>query len=609
MCASREPPSSCQLQNKRVWPPRGTVFVMAAAFVGLGLEKSLRLQPPAALCGHVRGSSEALLASAAPPNAVSGDAAATALGAEWPHGAALLASAGALGLKVRAATNRQKSRPRASRVFAVQEAMPATSSTEGSSCSAVVVGGGPAGLVAALMLAKRGWHVTVIERNDNPANYDPGRGFTYLIDGRGQNCLKALGGDDLFSRLRDASVGMSAARIGYVTPEGLKVKVNPIKDKTRESYWLPRHAFVQLLLDEVQKESKIQLICSATLESLTQEGGGVVASGSVPSGPFKASGTLLVGADGIGSAVRSQLEKWDGDQGRYVPRTFDSPAAGLRYKVLTLPGELPIDTETGPNACDSASYLAVPGVAPSGTKLRLGILPISGQYGMRTANAITNPADKFWEVSSVEELREYAKVQWPHFPIFDFVSEEELTRFAEDRGGRFPAPQHSPSAAWFPTQAPHGKTPAAVLVGDALHAFPPDLGQGVNSAMEDVMVLRDALDREGEDKGSLAAVAQNYEAERMPDTEALVQMMRVAAPFQYKQNVFRFRLWNLCFLARLLLNKASSFFDLPSFLQVQKSELRYREAWQRGRRGAFRATSAALLLLGGSAAALARLVH
>lgn len=38
----------------------------------------------------------------------------------------------------------------------------------------MVVGAGPAGLAAALMLAKKGWAVSVFERSSDPAAYDPG---------------------------------------------------------------------------------------------------------------------------------------------------------------------------------------------------------------------------------------------------------------------------------------------------------------------------------------------------------------------------------------------------------------------------------------------------
>ena len=37
-----------------------------------------------------------------------------------------------------------------------------------------------------------------------------------------------------------------------------------------------------------------------------------------------------------------------------------------------------------------------------------------------------------------------------------------------------------------------------VLLGDAAHAFPPDLGQGVNAALQDVLVLHDTLEQCGD---------------------------------------------------------------------------------------------------------------
>lgn len=67
--------------------------------------------------------------------------------------------------------------------------------------NALVVGGGPAGLATALMLAHRGWtNITVLEKR-TAADYDePDKSFNYLIDGRGQKLTDLLGLTELLSR-------------------------------------------------------------------------------------------------------------------------------------------------------------------------------------------------------------------------------------------------------------------------------------------------------------------------------------------------------------------------------------------------------------------------
>ncbi|CAJ1332960.1 unnamed protein product, partial [Effrenium voratum] len=171
----------------------------------------------------------------------------------------------------------------------------------GASRVAAVIGAGPAGLAAALMLAKRRWRVRLYERSANPAAYDPGKGFMYLIDGRGQHCLKSLN-VDLFERLVDESVAMADAKIGVLTPEGLTERVNPIKDAARKSYWIPRHAFVGILLDEVRRCEDISLHLESGSLSLSHDAGFRI-------GDEEGDVSLLVGADGYRSTVRERMEE------------------------------------------------------------------------------------------------------------------------------------------------------------------------------------------------------------------------------------------------------------------------------------------------------------
>jgi len=51
---------------------------------------------------------------------------------------------------------------------------------------------------------------------------------------------------------------------------------------------------------------------------------------------------------------------------------------------------------------------------------------------------------------------------------------------------------------------------AVILVGDAVHCFPPDLGEGVNSGLEDVL----ELDKSLKEHASLGEAAEAYGRER-----------------------------------------------------------------------------------------------
>ncbi|OLQ11892.1 hypothetical protein AK812_SmicGene4231 [Symbiodinium microadriaticum] len=192
----------------------------------------------------------------------------------------------------------------------------ATGDATAASPEAVVVGAGPAGLAAALMLSQRGWKVKVLEKTPDPASYDPGKGFMYLIDGRGQKCLQELN-PELFAKLVESSVGMADAKIGVLTPKGLTESVNPIKAAN----------------EEAKKKENISLSVEVEIDDIVFDGQFHVKATS--------SDAPLEGLAGV------RLEAMDGAKGHFAVDARNSPSAGLRYKVLTLPGEFKLDTPAG----------------------------------------------------------------------------------------------------------------------------------------------------------------------------------------------------------------------------------------------------------------------
>ncbi len=123
----------------------------------------------------------------------------------------------------------------------------------------LIVGGGPAGLATALILAKRGWtEITVLEKRPAADYYEPDKSFNYQIDGRGQKLTDLLG---LTQQLAEISVPNTEFNLTQIKADGAeKTSKLPIVDPNRKTaYWLPRRAFVRLLYQEIQRKWQNQI--------------------------------------------------------------------------------------------------------------------------------------------------------------------------------------------------------------------------------------------------------------------------------------------------------------------------------------------------------------
>mmetsp|Transcript_9644 Transcript_9644/g.33883 ORF Transcript_9644/g.33883 Transcript_9644/m.33883 type:complete len:242 (+) Transcript_9644:698-1423(+) len=174
---------------------------------------------------------------------------------------------------------------------------------------------------------------------------------------------------------------------------------------------------------------------------------------------------------------------------------------------------------------------------------RLGLLPHRDTNTPRTANIIKPASHEVWKISTGAEFEKYASDCFPQLGQ-GVISTEEAEQFVQGKPGRFPAPRFVPRLA-----ACVGST-SAFLVGDAAHAFPPDLGQGLNSALEDAQCLEDSLSA-----GAETAV-EAYQTKRGPAAEALCRIVCVGFPYQYNQGpIWREKIFFAGFVLRLGLSK------------------------------------------------------
>jgi kynurenine 3-monooxygenase len=438
----------------------------------------------------------------------------------------------------------------------------------------LIVGGGPCGFATALMLAKRGWtKITVLEKRPTADFYEPDKAFNYLIDGRGQKFTDLLG---LTDKLAEIGFPNSEFTLTRIQANGSRktLKLPFIDPNRKEAYWLPRRLFVQLLDREIDRnwQDNIKVLFNTKCTAIALQQDKIKISASTGDGDAIAfEPSLLIGCDGINSIVRNTLKEWDkSSPSRFEMKPFPSPSSGLRYKVLTLPPNFPIDSEGKERALSYMTYIFYSAFRDRRRSVFLGLFPLKNPNENRTANIVTPPDHQIWELTNGEDLYQFFEQAFPQLPVRQAILPQE------SEGGYFPEPQYCSGLSYRTTAA------NVLLLGDAVHCFPPDIGQGVNSALEDVCVLDGVLAQTNDD---LSVALPQYESLRSPDVKALIRLAQVAYPWQYNQSTIGKQLWSINFFLRLVLSRIlPPVFNPPAFFLIQNYRLSYQEIWSMAQR-------------------------
>ena len=286
--------------------------------------------------------------------------------------------------------------------------------------------------------------------------------------------------------------------------------------------------------------------------------------------------TLLVGCDGLNSIVRQTLHQWEqGKSEDFAMMKFSSPSAGLKYKVLTLPPQFPLSEKEGDLSQSTMAYAIRSTFRERNQAISLGLLPVKNPDIPRTANIITSPDHQIWQLKTPEAVESFFQEAFPQLPLAKIITPKEIARFVASDGGAFPIAQYCSRLYQIWGQPQDNQGTAVILLGDAVHCFPPDIGQGVNSALEDVYLLHEIL---GETNDNFAEALLRYQNLRQPDIKALIRLVQFSYPWQYNQDPFQKRLWSINFFLRFLLSRVFPFlFNPHSFLLIQNHELSYSE--------------------------------
>ncbi len=343
-------------------------------------------------------------------------------------------------------------------------------STPPSEVDCLVVGGGPVGLLTAILLGRAGLRVSVVERW--PRRYPLPRACT--IDHEALRILQAAGVMADHADLFEPSQG---PRGGYQFRNGDGELLRSIDwNRPAESGWANTNGFYQPDLEAVLEEMAGPTVHRGwTFDSLAQDGAGISTRILSTDGPATVRSRWLVGADGANSPVRDALGIGVGDSG------FEADWLVIDYRPLV---EERWDAFVV-QYCDPRQPATAVNSGPGRRRFEF----------MRRDDV------------SVEELGQEATAWRLMAPWGVTPDTAELERHAV----------YTFRGRWAETW----RADRAFLAGDAAHLMPPFLGQGLCAGLRDARALAWRL---GMVHAGLAApsVLDSYGPERLGHVREII---------------------------------------------------------------------------------------
>jgi 2-polyprenyl-6-methoxyphenol hydroxylase-like FAD-dependent oxidoreductase len=314
--------------------------------------------------------------------------------------------------------------------------------TETTTCC--IVGGGPAGMVAGLLLARHGTEVLVLEKHGD-----------FLRDFRGDTLhpstlelLNELGWIDEFLRLPhtkmpQVTVDMAGTPVTFADFGRLKVRCPYVA-------FIPQWDFLDFLAGKARAYPGFRLLMNTQVTELVQDAGRVVGvRASTPEGALDVQARLVLGADGRHSVVRRSAS---------LKVVSDAPPMDvLWFRLSRRPGEELVFFRPGRGhviiCINRGEYWQFAYVIPNG---QFDAVKAAGLEELRSNIVTLFPvlADRVKELVAWDDVR------------FLSVSVDRLRR-------------------WY--------RPGLLCIGDAAHAMSPAGGVGINLAVQDAVATANIL--------------------------------------------------------------------------------------------------------------------
>jgi 2-polyprenyl-6-methoxyphenol hydroxylase-like FAD-dependent oxidoreductase len=346
----------------------------------------------------------------------------------------------------------------------------------------IIVGAGPAGMVLAYLLARRGVGVTVLEMHHDFARAFRGEG----LQRSGIDAFRQMGLGEQFDRIPHTEM-----RIIEIYSAGrLVVRADAAGLGRGQMRAVSQPALLQLLADEAGRHPSFRLERGVTMRDFLRDNGRVVGvRASADDGPREYRADLVVGADGRHAATR----KHSGFPEISSPQGYD-----ILWVKVPYPDRYPDRTTALVETAASRTALAYP---TADGQLQVGFVIPKGGFATLRARG-----PQGWTEELIGRLPAYLA---DHLRVHrEAVAGATLLNVVCGRLTQWTAP-------------------GLLLIGDAAHPMSPVGGQGVNIALRDALVAANHLCpvlTAGGDPSAIDVAARRVRDERWPEIVAVQQM-------------------------------------------------------------------------------------
>jgi kynurenine 3-monooxygenase len=351
-----------------------------------------------------------------------------------------------------------------------------------------LVGGGLAGALLAVMLARRGLAVTVYERRPDgrEERIEEGRSINLALSVRGLHALARVGLD---AAMLAQAIPMRGRFIHPLQGSGTLIPYGRNPDEV--IYSVSRRGLNVLLLDALAREPNARVLFQHRCTGYNLRNRTLTVLDEAAHREFTVSAPVVIGTDGAGSAIRLALMQ--GTRMNYSQEYLEHG-----YKELTIPPGPDGTFRLDPNALH---------IWPRGGFMMIA-LPNRDRSFTCTLFLSQHGSPGFDQLSTPSAVQAFFESTFPDaVPLIP-----ELTRefFRNPTGGLITV-----------RCAPWHLNGQALLLGDAAHAIVPFFGQGMNCAFEDCEVLLDLYDQLD---GNWEAIFPRFFAERKRNADAIAQL-------------------------------------------------------------------------------------